>query len=128
VLRNFVVYLIAASLVCINIAHGAPLAPISTEQIATSEANAARVLVLSILERQDLQGRLEEYGVSRADAERRVAAMTDQEVLQLAEQIQSAPAGGDIGVLGVALIVFLVLLATDILGYTKIFPFTKQIK
>jgi hypothetical protein len=28
-------------------------------------------------------------------------------------------------VLGVALVVFLVLLLTDILGYTKIFPFTR---
>jgi hypothetical protein len=34
------------------------------------------------------------------------------------------PAGGG-DVLTVALIVFLVLLLTDILGYTKVFPFTR---
>jgi len=31
-------------------------------------------------------------------------------------------------VLTVALIVFLVLLLTDILGYTKIFPFTRPVQ
>ena len=42
--------------------------------------------------------------------------------------IDPLPAGGDaLGViLGVALIVFLVLLITDIMGYTDIFPFVKK--
>jgi hypothetical protein len=38
--------------------------------------------------------------------------------------MDALPAGGD--ALGVALIVFLVLLFTDIMGYTKIFPFTRS--
>ena len=46
--------------------------------------------------------------------------------LQVAE-IDAAPAGGS-DVLVVALIVFLVLLFTDIMGYTKIFPFTRSAK
>jgi hypothetical protein len=33
-----------------------------------------------------------------------------------------------VSILGAALIVFLVLLLTDILGYTKVFPFTRQMK
>jgi hypothetical protein len=33
-----------------------------------------------------------------------------------------------VSVLGAALIVFLVLLLTDILGYTKVFPFTRPMK
>ena len=36
------------------------------------------------------------------------------------------PAGGDL--IGAALIVFLVLLATDIMGYTKVFPFTRSVR
>jgi hypothetical protein len=37
------------------------------------------------------------------------------------------PAGG-VDLLGAVLIVFLVLLLTDILGYTKVFPFTRPAK
>jgi hypothetical protein len=55
-----------------------------------------------------------------------VAALTDEEARQLAGQVDSLPAGGD--VLGVLLTVFLVLLITDILGFTKIFPFTRPVR
>ena len=44
---------------------------------------------------------------------------------QLAARIDELPAGG-IGIIGAILVVFLVLLLTDILGYTKIFPFTRS--
>jgi hypothetical protein len=57
----------------------------------------------------------------------RVAALTDAEAAELAARIDELPAGG-VSVLGAALIVFLVLLLTDILGYTKVFPFTRQMK
>jgi len=36
------------------------------------------------------------------------------------------PAGGEI--LGILLTVFIVLLITDILGFTKVFPFTRSIQ
>jgi hypothetical protein len=42
----------------------------------------------------------------------------------MANQIDSMPAGGD--VLGVLLFVFVLLLVTDILGLTKVFPFTRS--
>ena len=80
--------------------------------------------ILALLERADVRSELAARGVDLAEARSRVAALTDAEAAELAAQIDSLPAGG-IGVLGVALVVFLVLLLTDILGYTKIFPFTK---
>ena len=55
----------------------------------------------------------------------RVAALTDDEAGRLAEQINSAPAGGIIGAL---LLVFFVLLVTDILGLTKVYPFTRPVR
>jgi cytochrome c1 len=73
-----------------------------------------------------VQARLQVYGVSVADVKARVAAMTDQEAADLAARIDSLPAGGDI--LGAIVLIFLVLLLTDILGFTKIFPFTRPIK
>jgi hypothetical protein len=89
-------------------------------------ATAQHASVDRLLERADVQARLQAYGVSVADVKARVAAMTDQEAADLAARIDSLPAGGDI--LGAIVLIFLVLLLTDILGFTKIFPFTRPIK
>ena len=52
--------------------------------------------------------------------------MSDSEVAQLAGRIDQAPAGGD--VLGILFTVFIVLLVTDIMGLTKVFPFTRSVR
>jgi hypothetical protein len=57
----------------------------------------------------------------------RIDSLTDAEVHALASRLDQYPAGEGVGtVLTVALIVFLILLVTDILGYTDIFPFVKK--
>ena len=53
-------------------------------------------------------------------------ALTDQEAQLLAGRIDKLPAAGD--VIGALLLVFILLLITDILGYTKVFPFTRPIR
>lgn len=88
-----------------------------------SEAEGARVV--SLLERAEVRTQLEAYGVSTVDAKARVAALSDEEAAQLAAHIDSLPAGG---VLGAIVFVFLVLLLTDILGLTKVFPFTTSVR
>lgn len=87
-------------------------------------ASGDRQRIASVLERAEVRSELAARGVSLADARARVAALTDAEAADLAARLDSAPAGGA-DILGVALVVFLVLLLTDILGYTKIFPFTR---
>jgi hypothetical protein len=52
--------------------------------------------------------------------------MSDSEVAQLAGRIDQAPAGGE--VLGLLFTVFIVLLITDIMGLTKVFPFTRSVR
>jgi hypothetical protein len=101
--------------------------PVHAGMLPTDASNPDRVRVLSVLERGDVQARLQANGVNPADVKARVAAMTDAEVAQLAGQIDSAPAGGT-DVLGFILVVFVILLITDILGFTHIFPFTKSVK
>lgn len=100
--------------------------------VTTETVNVAgnRERVAAFLERADVQLQLESMGVSPRDVKARVAALSDAEVAGLAGQIEIMPAGGDpLGaLLWVALIVFLVLLITDILGLTKVFPFTKPAK
>jgi hypothetical protein len=89
------------------------------------EASADRTLVLNALARAEVQEKMREFGVDPAAAQARVAALSDEEVAALAQKIGSAPAGGN-DVLVIALVVFLILLMTDILGYTSIFPFVKH--
>ena len=59
-------------------------------------------------------------------AQSRVNALSDAEVADLAGRVDQAPAGGD--VLGLMFTVFIVLLVTDILGLTKVFPFTRSVR
>jgi hypothetical protein len=95
-------------------------AMIETQSIA---ASSNRDRLSSMLDRADIVAHLERYGVDSADVKARVAALTDDEAAQLAGKMDSLPAGG---LLELILIVFLVLVITDLLGYTKIFPFTKR--
>lgn len=94
---------------------------VSSEALVTG---APQERLAGLLERGDVQARLKAYGVDPVQAQARVAALSDEEAARLAAQIDELPAGGD--VLGAAVIVFLVLLFTDIMGYTKIFPFTRS--
>jgi hypothetical protein len=100
---------------------------IGTEEAQTSASTQAdRDKVNNFLQRDDVRQALVGRGVSSDAAQERVRAMTDAEVAQLAERIDQAPAGGD--ALGVIFAVFIVLLITDIIGWTKVFPFTRSIR
>lgn len=101
---------------------------IGSEQIVSSQAALqARERVLAFFERKDVQDQLQARGVSPEAAKSRVNTLTDNEIASINGHIDSLPAGGS-DILGVALLVFLILLITDILGFTKVFPFTKAIQ
>jgi hypothetical protein len=112
-----------ASLLILSLA--TPL-PLRAGMIATEDL-VDRERIAQVIDRAEVQAQLQAYGVSPAEVQARVAALTDAEAAELAARIDSLPAGG-IGIIGAILIVFLVLLLTDILGYTKVFPFTKPMK
>ena len=112
-----------ASLLIVSLA--VPL-PGHAALVATHEA-LDRERVLAVLDRADVQAQLEAHGVSPDVVKARVAALTDAEAAELAARIDSLPAGG-VNILSAILIVFLVLLLTDILGFTKVFPFTRPVK
>jgi hypothetical protein len=100
-------------------------AMIGTEQVhAANNAAQDRARVAAALDRPDVINQLEKLGVSPADAQARVAALTDEEAAQLAGKVDSLPADGD--VLGVLVFIFVLLLVTDILGLTKVYPFTRS--
>jgi hypothetical protein len=97
---------------------------VSTDALAAAGARDRVALTLS---RADVRAKLEAYGVSGAEVQARVDALSDAEVAQLADHLDALPAGGD-GFIGAVVFVFLVLLITDIVGLTKVFPFTRSIR
>ncbi len=105
-------------------------AMISTDQVAEATISAKgeqdRAKVVDMLSRNEVQAELVKHGIDPAEAKSRVAVLTDDEANKLATQLDKAPAGG--GIIGAVVLVFLVLLLTDILGFTKIFPFTRSVR
>lgn len=97
--------------------------------VATDQARAGvqRDRVTSLLERSEVRARMEALGVDPDAARTRVAALSDEEVASLADQIDQLPAGGS-DVLTAVVVVFLILIILDLLGVTNIFPFTKSMR
>ena len=122
--RRFVSLLLIASIAL-------PL-PAQAGMLSTEAAIAGdtKDRIVSFLERSDVRAQLESMGVNPADAKARVASLSDADAAQLAAKIDSMPAGADAAgtILWAIVIVFIVLLITDLLGLTKIFPFTRPIR
>jgi len=102
---------------------------IGTETVLIlSKAQNMRENLHKFLERKDVQGMMTAQGVSPIEAKARVDCLSDAEVMEIADKMDQLPSGGDgIGaIVGAVLIIFLVLLFTDIMGYTDVFPFVKH--
>jgi hypothetical protein len=72
---------------------GANAGMIGAEQATAQAAQLDRSAVLGALSRAETVAQLQQYGVDPQAARERVAAMTDQEVHALAQDVQTAPAG-----------------------------------
>ena len=81
----------------------------------TAHAEDERARVKALLERPDLAQELEKRGIAPRDALRRVDAMSDAEVLQLAGRLDAALAGGQVSNQTLLLIIIVVLLLILIL-------------
>lgn len=110
-----------------------PVAPVhaalvGTDQVASSALVAEnRERVRTFLARQDVRDMLQQRGVDANVALSRVDAMTDSEVQTVAAHLDNLPAGGT-SLLGAIVFIFVLLLITDILGLTKVFPFTRAVR
>ncbi len=80
---------------------------IGTDRAVSQQQSSDRDAVVSFLSRSDVSSQLQSLGVDPSTAKARVAAMTDQEVAKLAQQIQSAPAGAMSG--GTLLVLILIV-------------------
>jgi len=111
----------------------APLASAALVETATmvsaQEVDASRARLATLLAREDIGAALQGHGVTAGEALLRVNSLTDQEVMKLAQNIDSLPAAADFGVgglVGALVFIFLVLLFTDLLGLTDVYPFVNK--
>lgn len=126
-IRRLIASLLVVSVTGTFISFPVQAAIVATDSVAASAAaSAERAKIAQALARDDVRAELQARGVNPSDVQARVDALSDDEAAQLAQKIDTLPAGGD--VLGLIVFVFIVLLITDILGLTKIFPFTRPIK
>lgn len=117
--RNSLVALLAASLLTMSV-QSAWAGVITTQQyLSAVDREAARKRIDAVLAREEVRNRLELYGVDPAAADERIAALTDQELEQLATDLENLPAGGSL--LGVVGVVFIVLLILELVGVIDIF-------
>lgn len=104
-------------------------AMVETEtMIESSRGQDARHRLNQLLVREDVRQALINQGIDPHEARARIDSLSDAEAVAAADNLDRLPAGsGALEVfLIISLIVFLVLLATDIMGYTDIFPFVKK--
>lgn len=82
----------------------------------------------SFLDRAEVRAQMEAWGVDSEMAKVRIESLTDEEVAEIVERLDQLPAGGDAlgAIVGAAVLIFLILLVTDILGLTDVFPFVKK--
>ena len=86
---------------------------VSTDRIIERmDVDARRAEIAAFLARQDVKDQISALGVAPDEAAERVASMSDAEVLQIAQKIDSLPAGqaGGISLVVVLLLVIIIIL------------------
>ena len=127
---RYVCYFVAMTMLLMSLpVQTVRAAMIKTETVLTlSTVNDVRENLNQFLKREDVKAIMMAQGISPQEAKSRVNSLSDAEIMQIADKMDQLPAGGStFGVIiGAAVIVFIVLLITDILGFTDIFPFVKH--
>ncbi len=129
-ISRFVAPFMAALMIVLSIPVGAAQAGlVSTDVlIDRAQADGDRARVLSFLGRDQIRDQIRSLGVDPDEAAARVNALSDIEIGKLAGRIDALPAGQNIvgPLVGAVVVIFLVLLVTDILGLTNVFPFVRR--
>lgn len=117
---KFFLGILFATLAVVGMPLPAQAGIVGSEQLLQSEHDTVkREQLQQWMARDDVRQQLQALGVDTQQATERINALTDQEVQQLALNMDAQPAGGDaIAIIG---IVFLVLLILELVGVTNIF-------
>jgi predicted transcriptional regulator len=74
-----------------------------------SRSQEARETLKKFMAREDVRSAIVAQGVAPAEADARLDSLTDAEVIQLADQVDQLPAGGDVVGLAIAVLVIVIL-------------------
>lgn len=100
---------------------------VTTDEVITQtyDTDATRAKLSAFMARADVKQQLAALGVEPAEAEARIAALSDDEIQAVAGKIDQLPAGGNIFVTAaiVAGVLLFVLIITDLAGITNVFTF-----
>jgi len=120
-------HLVVLSLLALNLyLPAAHAGMIGTEAVVNAvQVQQNRERLHTALNRDDVQAQLLARGVDPTQVQARVDSLTDEEMQTLATNMDQLPAGGD-GLVGALVFIFIVLLVTDLLGLTNVFPFVKH--
>jgi long-subunit fatty acid transport protein len=119
--KKFLAILLSVALLSVSF-NSARAAMVTNDAIAGQlDTSSAQAELLQTINRADVREQLTALGVNPEDVAQRIKLMTTDEIVQLNQQIDELPAGGD--VLGILLVIFIVFVITDIIGATDIFPF-----
>lgn len=95
---------------------------IGTEAVSGVSTRADQLTrARALMARADVRARLTAMGIDAAEAAQRVEALSDADLERVASLGDRLPAGGDLGVLEVIGVVFIVLLVIDLSGTAHIF-------
>lgn len=125
---------VAAGLAVLMAMTSMPIGIANAEMVTTDtviqqyNSTEDRTLVMDFMLREDVQQQLTLLGVDPEEAARRVASLSDEEIQGIAGRLEEMPAGeGAVGIIvGAVVIIFIILLVTDLLGLTDVFPFVKK--
>ena len=125
---------VAIAMATLMVMNVAPIGRAQAKMVTTDQVleqtgpNNDRQRVESFLLREDVQSQLVLLGIDPEEAASRVASLSDEEIQQIAGRLDELPAGeGGLGVVvGAILIIFLVLLITDLMGVTDVYPFVNK--
>jgi len=127
---KYVCYFVAMTMLLMSLpVQTLQAAMVKTETVLTlSTAKNVRENLNQFLKREDVKAIIMAQGINPMEATARVDSLSDAEIMQIADKMDQLPAGGStFGVIiGAAVIIFIVLLITDILGFTDIFAFVKH--
>ncbi|MGF1628059.1 MAG: PA2779 family protein [Kiloniellaceae bacterium] len=107
----------------------AQAAMVTTGEVINEDTSLAtdRDRLNALMQRGEVRQELQRQGIDPNEAAARVAALSDAEVAQVTARLDELPAGQSaIGIIiGAAVLIFIVLLVTDLLCLTSIFNFTR---
>ncbi len=130
VMRRFLAVVVAGSTLAFGsfsrIAGADGLVP-TESVIAEARAAETRARLHELVDRHEIAGELARLGVPESEARASIDALSDAELAVVAGKLDEQPAGAWVGaVIGAFLIVFFVLLFTDIVGLTDVYPWVNH--